>query len=66
MGLQVTFVPLTRRMHSCQEAAKLHTGSRVAFACLSKADFEPLVVPTAPYEQLSHAALSWVTAHQVR
>ena len=60
----MTFVPVTRRLHTCQDAAKLHPGTKINFACLTKPDFEPAVVPTYAYEQLSHAALSWVTSHQ--
>lgn len=67
--LQVTFVPATKRLHTCREAGRQQgqdkLSGRASFECLARTSFEPPVVQTYPYEQLSHAALSWVIAHQV-
>ncbi|KAK9821580.1 hypothetical protein WJX81_008053 [Elliptochloris bilobata] len=61
-NIHVTFLGVTKRANECQEGARIHSHSpdHVTFACLEAQHFQPEVVETFPYEQLSHAVLAWL------
>ena len=57
---QVTFLGVTKKFTVCQEAKTVNSKAGIVFDCLEPHHFVPEVVETYPYEQLSHAVLSWV------
>ena len=58
--LQVTFLGVSNKFSVCQEARAVYSKSGIDFDCLEPHHFVPEVVETFPYEQLSHAVLSWL------
>ena len=57
--MQVTFLGVTKKFTVCQEAKSVNSKAGITFDCLEPHHFVPEVVETYPYEQLSHAVLSW-------
>ena len=58
---QVTFLGVSKKFTVCQEAKSVNSKAGISFDCLEPHHFVPEVVETYPFEQLSHAVLSWVT-----
>ena len=48
----------------CEEAKGKYSNGNLDFQCLEARHFEPNIVATYPYEDLSHAVVSWVLEHQ--
>ena len=66
MWEQVTLLGLSKAVEKCHKGrrmqSKLHP--RINYACLEPHHFQPFVVITQPYEQLSHAALKWLRENE--
>lgn len=66
MLLQVTFLGANSKLSVCQEARAVNSKAGVEFDCLEQRHFQPEVVQTYPYEQLSHAVLAWLQENSHR
>lgn len=66
MRAQVTLLGVSKMLDKCAKGRKMQGAlhPRVTYACLEERHFEPFVVTTQPYEQLSHAALAWLKENQ--
>lgn len=65
-GAQVTLLGVSKMLDKCAKGRKMQGAlhPRVTYACLEERHFDPFVVTTQPYEQLSHAALAWLKENQ--
>lgn len=66
MRAQVTLLGVSKMLDKCAKGRKMQGAlhPRVTYACLEERHFEPFVVTTQPYEQLSHATLAWLKENQ--
>lgn len=64
--LQVTFLGASNQYEVCQEAKPVNSQAGIQFDCLEPRHFQPEVIETYPYEQLSHAALAWLVENADR
>ena len=60
MSLQVTFLGVTKKESLCKSARAVNQQPNLDWECLEPSHFQPEVVETYPYEQLSHAVLRWL------
>lgn len=57
---QVTFLGVTKKESLCKSARAVNQQPNLDWECLEPSHFQPEVVETYPYEQLSHAVLKWL------
>jgi len=62
----VTLLGVSKMLDKCAKGRKMQGAlhPRVTYACLEERHFDPFVVTTQPYEQLSHATLAWLKENQ--
>ena len=66
MSLQVTLLGVSKDLEACGRMANAQRllNPSVDYTCLKQEHFEPFTVATQPFEQLSHAVLTWLVQHQ--
>lgn len=64
----MTLLAVSKHFDACARGRRMQQAlhPRVTYACLADRHFSDDVVMTQPYEQLSHAALSWLLENQQR
>ena len=62
----MTLLGVSKDLEACgrMAGAQRLLNPGVTYACLAQEHFEPFTVATQPFEQLSHAVLSWLVQHQ--